>query len=49
VLARADIREAWRKQGAETVRMTPDQFGAFLQGDIDKWAKLVKAAGIKVD
>ncbi len=49
VLARSDIREAWRKQGAETVDMSPEQFGEFLRGDIEKWAKVVKSAGIKVD
>jgi len=49
VLARADIREAWKKQGAETMDMVPEKFGEFLRGDIDKWAKVVKGAGIKVD
>jgi len=49
VLARADLRDAWRKQGAETMGMTPEKFGEFLRADIGKWAKVVKAAGIKVD
>ena len=49
VLARADLRDAWRKQGAETMAMTPEKFGEFLRADIGKWAKVVKAAGIKVD
>lgn len=49
VLARADIKEAWKKQGAETMEMSPQQFGEFLRGDIAKWAKVVKTAGIKVD
>ncbi len=49
VMARADIKEAWRKQGAETMSMSPEKFGEFLRADIEKWAKVVKAAGIKVD
>jgi tripartite-type tricarboxylate transporter receptor subunit TctC len=49
VLARADVRDAWKKQGAETMNMTPEQFGAFLRDDIEKWAKVVKAAAIKID
>ncbi|MGH8666201.1 MAG: Bug family tripartite tricarboxylate transporter substrate binding protein [Burkholderiales bacterium] len=49
VLARADIKEAWKKQGAETMDMGPEKFGEFLRGDIEKWAKVVKGAGIKVD
>jgi tripartite-type tricarboxylate transporter receptor subunit TctC len=49
VLARADIKDAWKKQGAETMDMSPEKFGEFLRGDIEKWAKVVKGAGIKVD
>ena len=26
--------------------MTPDQFGTFLKQDIEKWAKVIKTAGI---
>ena len=49
VLARGDIKEAWKKQGAETMDMSPEKFDEFLRGDIAKWAKVVKDAGIKVD
>jgi len=48
IIASPAIREAWAKQGAVPMTMTPDQFGAFLRGDIDKWAKVIKAAGIKM-
>jgi len=48
-IARPDVKDAWRKQGAETMSMTPEKFSEFLRADIDKWAKVVKAAGIKVD
>jgi tripartite-type tricarboxylate transporter receptor subunit TctC len=49
VLARPDIKDAWKKQGAETMDMSPEQFGEFLRGDIQKWAGVVKGAGIKAD
>ncbi|MPZ44692.1 MAG: tripartite tricarboxylate transporter substrate binding protein [Betaproteobacteria bacterium] len=49
VLARADIKDAWKKQGAETMDMGPERFDEFLRGDIEKWASVVKGAGIKVD
>jgi tripartite-type tricarboxylate transporter receptor subunit TctC len=49
VLAKPEIKEAWRKQGAETIDMTAEQFEQFLRADIEKWAKVVKGAGIKVD
>jgi hypothetical protein len=29
--------------------MPPEKFGESLRADIEKWAKVVKAAGIKVD
>ena len=43
------IRDAWAKQGADPVSMTPDQVTAHLQSDIQKLGKLVRAAGAKVD
>jgi tripartite-type tricarboxylate transporter receptor subunit TctC len=43
------IKEAWAKQGAEPITMTPEQVTAHLQSDIQKLGKLVKAAGAKID
>jgi tripartite-type tricarboxylate transporter receptor subunit TctC len=48
VLAKPAIREAWAKQGAVPMTMTPAEFGAFLQRDIDKWAKVVQVSGARV-
>ncbi|WP_428668663.1 Bug family tripartite tricarboxylate transporter substrate binding protein [Reyranella sp.] len=48
VLAKPAIREAWAKQGAVPITMTAPEFGAFLQRDIDKWAKVVQVSGAKV-
>ncbi len=47
ILARADVVEAWRKQGATAMSMTPEQFGGYVQSEIDKWARVIKANGIK--
>jgi tripartite-type tricarboxylate transporter receptor subunit TctC len=44
-----DVKEAWAKQGAVPMRMTPAEFGKFLEQDIQKWAKVVKFSGAKVD
>src|SRR5436190_1135656 len=44
-----DIKDNWGKQGALPMAMSPDEFGRFLQEDIAKWSKLVKATGMKVD
>ena len=36
------------KQGAEVYTMTPGQLGNWLKTEIDKWAKVVKAANLKL-
>lgn len=46
VLNRADVREAWAQQGATPRIMSPAEFDAFLRKDIEKWAGVVKAAGL---
>jgi tripartite-type tricarboxylate transporter receptor subunit TctC len=48
IIAKPSIREAWAKQGAVSMTMTPAQFDAFLRRDIDKWAKVIQQAGIKM-
>jgi tripartite-type tricarboxylate transporter receptor subunit TctC len=46
IIAKPEIRDAWARQGAVPMTMTPDQFGAYLKQDIEKWAKVIKTAGI---
>jgi tripartite-type tricarboxylate transporter receptor subunit TctC len=46
-LTKAETKEAWAKQGAVPIVMTPAEFDTYLRSDIDKWAKLIQAAGIK--
>ena len=48
IIARPAIREAWARQGAEPMAMTPGAFGAFMKSDIEKWAKPIEQAGIKM-
>ena len=42
------MRASWEKQGAAPVIMNPPQFTSFLEGDIKKWAKVIKFAHIHV-
>ena len=47
ILVRPDVKDAWEKLGAAPVVMTPDEFGRYVQSEIDKWAKVINASGIK--
>jgi tripartite-type tricarboxylate transporter receptor subunit TctC len=49
VINRPDLKEAWAKQGAVPMMMTPAEFGSYLNKDIEKWAGVVKSANIKPD
>jgi tripartite-type tricarboxylate transporter receptor subunit TctC len=48
-LQQPDLRQRLASQGAEPLTSTPDEFAAYLRSEIDKWAKVVKAAGMKPD
>jgi len=49
VLQSPDIKQSWAKQGTIPMPMKPDEFERFLRADIEKWGKLVKATGMKVE
>ena len=46
ILKAPETREKLAAEGAEPVGSTPDEFGAFVKAEIDKWSKVVKAANI---
>jgi tripartite-type tricarboxylate transporter receptor subunit TctC len=43
----ADVKEKLASQGAILSPTTPDAFAAYIRAEIDKWGKVVQAAGIK--
>jgi tripartite-type tricarboxylate transporter receptor subunit TctC len=45
----SDLTERMKQQGMEPVGSTPEQFDALIRSEIDKWAKVVKLSGAKVD
>lgn len=47
ILALPDIREKLASQDIEPYITTPERFGAVLRADMAKFAKIIKAAGIK--
>ena len=36
-------------EGATVVRMSPQEFGAFMVSEMSKWEKVVRESGIKAD
>jgi tripartite-type tricarboxylate transporter receptor subunit TctC len=44
-----EMREQFRRQGAEPVGDTPEKFDAAFKAEIAKWAKVTSAAGISPD
>jgi tripartite-type tricarboxylate transporter receptor subunit TctC len=43
----AETRKRLESEGADVVRMSPQEFGAFMVSEMDKWGKVVKESGIK--
>ncbi len=44
-----EVQKRMAAQGVEPVGNTPKEFGAFLQGQIEKWSALVKSNNIRAD
>jgi tripartite-type tricarboxylate transporter receptor subunit TctC len=42
-----DVRERFAVSGVEPSGMTPDEYGALMQNDVQRWAEVIRAAGIK--
>jgi tripartite-type tricarboxylate transporter receptor subunit TctC len=49
ILALPDVKERLLTQGATPHSMTPEQFDAFIKGEVARLAKVVKASGAKAD
>lgn len=47
ILRTPEITERLAKDGSIVVAGTPEEFGAFIRAETEKWAKVAKAAGIK--
>jgi tripartite-type tricarboxylate transporter receptor subunit TctC len=49
VLAQPDVKERVAALGFDIVASTPEQFAAQVKAEIEKWGKVIKAAGLKAD
>jgi len=49
ILKQPDTKASLRKVGTEIVYRSPDEFGKFLRSEQQKWSKVVKEIGLKVN
>ncbi|MBI2745544.1 MAG: tripartite tricarboxylate transporter substrate binding protein [Burkholderiales bacterium] len=49
IVSQPDVNQLWTKQGAVAMKMNPQEFDKYMREDIEKWARVIKSAGIKVD
>jgi len=49
VMGSAEIRALVAAQAGDVVTGTPEQFGALIRKDSDRWAKVIREAGIKAE
>ena len=48
-LALSDVKQRLDATGFEAIGTTPEQFGAYIRSEVEKWGKVVRAAGVRVD
>jgi tripartite-type tricarboxylate transporter receptor subunit TctC len=47
LLGSAEIKEQFAKHGAEPAPTSPEKFGAYIRGEIARWQKVARDAGVK--
>jgi tripartite-type tricarboxylate transporter receptor subunit TctC len=48
-LALPDVREKLAAQGAEAVGQSPEEFRNYIRNEIDKWGRVIRESGAKVE
>lgn|GEM_PF-850365 len=49
ILQMSDVRARLQESGIEAASSTPEQFAAYIQSEIKRWAKVVREAGMRAD
>lgn len=48
-MASPDLRDRYVSEGADPTVLGPEAFSALIRAELAKWAKVVKASGVKID
>jgi tripartite-type tricarboxylate transporter receptor subunit TctC len=49
ITSQPDVQQGWTRQGATAMVMNPQAFDKYVHDDIQKWARLIQAAGITAE
>jgi tripartite-type tricarboxylate transporter receptor subunit TctC len=49
ITSNPEVRRAWTAQGTTAMTLTVDEFTKYMNGDIAKWAQIVKISGAKAE
>jgi tripartite-type tricarboxylate transporter receptor subunit TctC len=49
ISSQAEVKQAWGRQGATPMVMTPAAFDKYIQDDIAKWSRVIKSANIRAE
>jgi Uncharacterized protein conserved in bacteria len=49
IMHQKDVQDRVATLGFDVVASTPEQFAAQVKAEIEKWGKVIRAAGIKAD
>ena len=49
ILLTPEVKKVFEHEAGESVGNTPEAFGAIIRSELAKWAKVIRAAGIKVE
>jgi tripartite-type tricarboxylate transporter receptor subunit TctC len=49
VLLSSDMRSRLETEGAEASGGSPEEFGRFFRAEVEKWARVIRAAGIRLE
>jgi len=49
VIATPEVKQRLDTAGFETIGSTPAEFGSYIRSEVEKWTKVVRTAGVRVD